>query len=110
MMRAIAALFMLTLGLTLTLKYIVSPRYGVDVQARFIERLNYIPSQAPALLSRDNLARWLVDDRNTRAVNGYAYPVLFPLDFMFLLSLGFLLGLASTALAGRIAYVANWPL
>jgi hypothetical protein len=78
-LRTIAGLFLLTVVLTLVLKFIVAPRYGKDVEARFLERLNYIPSQT-VLLSKATLDRWLADQANSDAIRGYVYPVLFPLD------------------------------
>jgi hypothetical protein len=80
-------LFFLAVGLTLFLKFVIAPKYGVDVRSRFIERINYIPSQKPQLLDRDNLAKWLADRRNSSAISGYVFPVLFPFDILFLVSL-----------------------
>jgi hypothetical protein len=102
-------LFFLAVGLTLFLKFVIAPKYGVDVRSRFIERINYIPSQKPQLLDRDNLAKWLADRRNSSAISGYVFPVLFPFDILFLVSLGFLLGLASVTLAGRFDFLSNVP-
>lgn len=104
----IIILIVLTLGLTLTLKLYVTPRYGADVASRFLERLKYIPSQTE-VLSATTLRRWLSDKANDGAIRGYVYPVLFPLDLFFLLALGLLLGCASGALAGRIGFLSNIP-
>lgn len=100
---------MLTLGSMLLLKFVIKRKYQEDVQSRFIERINYIPSQKPELLTRDNLARWLANEANSTAINGYVSPVLFPLDILFLISLGLLLGSASVALAGQFAFLSNIP-
>jgi hypothetical protein len=108
-MRTIIFLFVLTVGLMLLLKLVITPKYGEDVQSRFIERIKYIPSQKPDLLSRRNLARWLTDGTNSKAISGYVFPVLFPIDFLFLVSLGLLLGIASVALAGRFDFLSNVP-
>jgi len=99
----------MTFGLFLILKFVITPKYGEDVQARFIERIKYIPSQKPELLSRDTLAKWLAGTRNGDAISGYVFPVLFPLDYLFLISLGLLLGFASAALAGQFSFLMNVP-
>ena len=101
-------LILITVGLTLILKYVVTPRYGDDVRAPFLERFNYIPSRCSAL-TQGTLAGWLDDKSNEEAKAGYSFPVLFPLDFIFLLCLGFLLGLASIALADRLSFLSNVP-
>ena len=48
-LKTIIILFVLTLGLTLTLRLFVTPKYGTDVANRFLERLKYIPSQTEVL-------------------------------------------------------------
>jgi len=83
--------------------------YGIDVADRFVERLTYIPSETKSLLTRDSLAKWLADPRNANAAAGYVFPVLFPLDLLFLILLGALLGVASTALASELAMLAAIP-
>jgi hypothetical protein len=108
-MRTIIFLFVLTVGLMLVLKYVVAPNYGDDVRSRFLERTNYIPSQSPDLLSRTTLARWLAEKGNTKAIAGYVFPVLFPFDILFLVSLGLLLGFGSIALVGRLDFLSNVP-
>jgi hypothetical protein len=90
-------------------KFIVAPKYYEDVQARFLERLNYIPPQKPELLSRKSLTKWLADTRPRGAISGYVFPILFPLDILFLLSLGLLLRFGSVAITGQTAFLANVP-
>jgi hypothetical protein len=85
-MRTICLLLVVTLGLMLTLKFFVAPRYGGDVEARFLERIKYIPSQTE-VLGPKTLARWLSDETHSNTVKGYVFPVLFPLDFIFLICL-----------------------
>ncbi|MGT2501231.1 hypothetical protein ACVOMS_11140 [Bradyrhizobium guangxiense] len=102
-------LFVATVGLTLLLRYKVSPQYGPDVEARFLERLNYIPSQKPALLSRDTFARWLADPALKHARDGYAVPVLFPFDLLFMICLAALLGVASAFIAQHLVFLAGVP-
>lgn len=104
----IIILFLLTLVLMLALKLFVAPRYGEDVEGRFLERLKYIPSQTE-LSSSATLSRWLANKANSEAIRGYVYPVLFPLDILFLLSLGLLLGFASGALGSRLEFLSNVP-
>ncbi|WP_454629962.1 hypothetical protein [Bradyrhizobium cenepequi] len=101
-------MFLLTLALTLVLKFVVAPTYGMDVEARFLERLRYIPSQTD-VLSRATLAHWLAGKENNAAIRGYVYPVLFPFDALFLVSLGLLLGFASEALSSRLEFLSNVP-
>jgi hypothetical protein len=108
-LQTISILFLLTLALMLAMKFLVTPRYGKDVESRFLERLKYIPSQTE-VLSATTLERWLADKANGGAIRGYVYPVLFPLDLFFLLALGLLLGFASSALVGRLGYLANVPI
>ncbi|OCK59868.1 hypothetical protein [Bradyrhizobium sp. LMTR 3] len=107
-MAKIVILFALTLALNLALKFFVAPRYGKDVAARFLEHLKYIPSQNEAL-SQASLARWLADKTQSGAIRGYVFPVLFPLDFLFLICLGLFLGFASVPLAERLEFLSSLP-
>lgn len=107
-MQTITILFVLTLGLTLALKLFVTPKYGKDVANRFLERLKYIPSQTE-VLSAATLRRWLADKANDSAIRGYVFPVLFPIDILFLIALGLLLGFASAALASGLGFLLNIP-
>ncbi|MHC2313085.1 hypothetical protein ACVIHC_000131 [Bradyrhizobium diazoefficiens] len=107
-MQTILLLFGLTLALTLVLKYLVAPRYGEDLAERFLERLKYIPSQTE-VLSKATLARWLADSTHARAISGYVFPVLFPLDILFLICLGLFLALASASLAERLGFLSAVP-
>jgi hypothetical protein len=108
LVKSIVILIVLTVGLTLLLKFVVAPWYGPDVGHRFLERLNYIPSQQPQLLTEAALAQWL-ERENSDWVRGYACPVLFPLDVAFLACLGLALGFCSVALAGRQDFLAQVP-
>jgi len=107
----------LTLGLlaATAVVYIVirniasASNYGGDVADRFVERLAYIPSKTQSLLTRDSLANWLADPNNAGAIAGYVVPVLFPLDLLFLLLLGCLLGVASTTLANELPMLNATP-
>jgi hypothetical protein len=108
-MKLILLLFALTIGLALLLKYKIAPGYGPDVGARFLERLNYIPSQEPALLSQRTFARWLNDPAQDAARNGYAFPVLFPYDLLFLICLGALLGFASGYIGSFLPFLSGVP-
>ncbi|MEH2535128.1 hypothetical protein V1277_005575 [Bradyrhizobium sp. AZCC 1588] len=108
-MAKIVVLFVLTFILTLALKFVVAPRYGKDVEARFLEHLKDIPSQSE-VLSEASLRRWLTDKTQTEAISGYVVPVLFPLDILFLICLGLFLGFASLALAERLALLSGLPI
>lgn len=108
LLPTIIALFVLTPVLTLALKFVTSRYAQEDVEARFLERLKYIPSQTE-ILSEPTLARWLADKRNDKAISVYVVPVLFPLDILFLLCLGVFLGLASGALADRLGFLSSIP-
>ncbi len=107
-MAGIIVLFVLTLASMLALKFVVAPRYGKDVEARFLERSKFIPSQGEAL-SETSLARWLADPAKSKAIGGYVCPVLFPLDIIFLVCLGLFLGLASSALTERLGLLSGVP-
>ncbi|MBR1149575.1 hypothetical protein [Bradyrhizobium sp. JYMT SZCCT0428] len=89
-------------------KFLVTPKYGKDVESRFLERLKYIPSQTE-VLSPSTLGRWLADKANSGAIRGYVCPVLFPLDALFLIGLGVLLGLASVSLGTRLEFLSHVP-
>jgi hypothetical protein len=98
------------------LKYWVTPKFGEDVKARFVERLKYIPSfktpgspDSEAALTEASFAAWLAKPDNQASRRGYAFPVLFPLDILFLVALGSLLGMASLLLAGQVGAVSAWP-
>ena len=109
MITVILLLVVSIVGLTVIIKLVVTPKYGEDVHARFFERLNYIPSQKPQLLSQATLTAWLADPEHDRAKHGYVYPVLFPLDFVFLLSLGAFLELVSVSIADRVSFLSGIP-
>lgn len=107
-MRTIIFLFVATVGLMLILKYVVTPRYGDDVRARFLERSDYIPSKS-TLLTVETLGAWLADPSKKDVRAGYVVPVLFPLDIIFLLILGALLGFASVSFAEQIPFLSRVP-
>src|SRR5450631_683850 len=73
-LQTISILFLLTLVLMLAMKFFVTPKYGRDVEGRFLERLQYIPSQTE-VLSSATLGRWLADKANAPAIRGYVFPV-----------------------------------
>lgn len=76
---------------------IVPPRYGAEVGARFLERH---PSY-----TADSLATWVRAHGADAA--GYAVPVLFPLDLLFMAFLAAFLAVASIALAGSVDRLAG---
>ncbi len=115
-MRAVIVLAVVFAALHFGLKYWVAPKFGDDVKARFVERLKYIPSfktsgstDSEAALNEANFAAWLAKPDNQSNRRGYAFPVLFPLDILFLVALASLLGMVSLLLAGQVGAVAGWP-
>jgi hypothetical protein len=119
-MRAVIVLAVVFAALHFGLKYWVAPKFGADVKARFVERLKYIPSfktpgdqdgerGSEAALNEANFAAWLAKPDNQSNRRGYAFPVLFPLDILFLVALGSLLGMVSLLLAGQVGAVVGWP-
>lgn len=109
MLTGIVILFVATASLWALQKYVVTPNYGQDVQERFLEHLNYIPSLKSPLLSLQTLTIWLEDPKHARDANGYVLPVLFPVDLTFLVALGGLLGLGAMALAQESQALSGIP-
>jgi hypothetical protein len=108
-MKTILFLSVSTIVLGMVLKFAITPHYGEDVKKRFIERLSYIPSQNSAPLNVQSLGNWLSDSANRSTVNGYVFPVLFPLDILFLACLGTSIGMASAAIAGQMSVASGIP-
>jgi len=115
-MRAIIVLAVVTAALHLGLRYCVAPPFGRDVQDRFIERDKYIPSlrdqrlpDNDGALTAPNLLRWINDPANQINRFGYVKPVILPLDLLFLIALGSLLGCLAQLLASRIGLISGWP-
>lgn len=114
-MRTLLLLIVLVLVLHLGLR-LVARQFNEDVQARFIERIEFIPSMRDHQLTTDNgaltagnLTLWIGDPENDVSRRGYISPVIVPLDLLFLLSLGSLLGWASMYLAGSTKWSLTWP-
>jgi hypothetical protein len=86
-LRVAALLAAITIPLFFLIPLVAS-HYGPRVAARFLERgIGYSP---------DKFHRWAT--RNRRLAMGYAFPVLFPLDLVFLLCLGGFLATTSSTL------------
>ena len=88
--RLLIAAFLaaVTIGLFFTIGYFAN-HYGPRVAERFLERGEaYSESDLKKLTPRE--------------ANGYAFPVLFPLDLLFMIFLGGFLGLASVGAAELI--------
>jgi hypothetical protein len=116
-MRAIIVLAIVTAVLHLSLRYYVVPQFGRDVQDRFIERDKYIPSlrdqhlpDNDGALTAANLLRWISDPAHRSYRQGYVTPVILPLDLLFLIAVGSLLGCLSQFLASRIGLISAWPI
>lgn len=114
-MRAIIVSAVLVAILHFGLRYYITPQFGEDVEARFIERSKVIPSiqsrQLPGndgSLDEANLALWLSTQANDQARRGYVVPVIIPFDLVFLISLGSLLGFASVLLGNQIGAVSRF--
>jgi hypothetical protein len=82
-----------------------------DIKARFVERTDYIPSELTrwATLSAHNLQRWLSDPLKEGVRATYTFPVLFPLDYAFLIALGLLLGFTSVAISAQLTFLRKIP-
>jgi hypothetical protein len=111
-MRTVIVLAVLVAILHFGLRYYITPQFGEDVEARFIERSEVIPSiqsrQLPGndgSLNEANLAFWLGTQANDQARRGYVVPVIIRFDLLYLISLGSLLGFASALLSSQIGAV-----
>jgi hypothetical protein len=82
-------------------------RYGPGVDARFAERpKKFQPEGVPTKpLKADCLTRWIND--NAKEAGDYACPVLFPLDFIFMVALTGTLGFGSVCAASHFASVSD---
>src|ERR1700726_1055317 len=114
-MRAVILSAVLVAILHFGLRCYITPQFGEDVEARFIERSKVIPSiqsrQLPGndgSLDEANLALWLSTQANDQARRGYVVPVIIPFDLLFLISLGSLLGFASVLLGNQIGAVSRF--
>ena len=76
-MKAAILLGVLTVALTFIVGGVAS-RQGPNVLARFLER--------DTRYTREELRRWVSE--NSANARAYAFPILFPLDLLFLLCLG----------------------
>jgi hypothetical protein len=77
---------------------LVAPRYGDEVGARFVEKgTSYTAGE---------LAGWI--EKHEASARGYAVPVLFPLDLLFMAFLAALLAVASVAAADAVPWLRPW--
>jgi hypothetical protein len=111
MRNLVLCLLLITVSMWIVLKAVTSRTDDPDIEARFIERVDYIPSTITpsAFLSLETLQRWLNDPAKAQVRKSYAVPVLFPLDYFFLVSLGLLLGFSSVALSDRLIFLRSIP-
>ena len=112
-MRALIVLAIAVAVLHFGLQY-VAASYGNDVKARFIEHGKYIPSIHAQNLPRNdgaynlsNFTLWLASPENQPDRRGYVAPIIIPLDLLFLVALGSLLGLASVLLAAQMPFISK---
>jgi hypothetical protein len=87
----------LAIGLTFASR-IVADRYGQEVADRFLERRKFY--------DRTYLRDWV--SANPGAARGYAFPVLFPLDLLFMVSLGAFLAIGSVIAAETVEALRNF--
>lgn len=111
MRTIILILLFIAAGLWIALQVVQTNARNADIKARFIERVNYIPSivSPSAFLSPDSLRDWLNNPANATARRTYAFPVLFPLDYFFLIALGLFLRFASLAFSSQLASLRTIP-
>jgi len=102
----VSAAIALLLNLAIPL---VSSRYGDAVKARFVERSKIIPGEDTdhASLDQPNLKHWILS--NPQSAGGYACPVLFPLDYLFLFALGASLAFGSVFFARHAVLASGLP-
>ena len=98
-----------TILLQFTIPHFSSP-YGAAVKARFVERSKTIPEgeTGDVPLNEQNLRQWI--SSYPESARGYASPVLFPLDILFLFALGIALATGSVFFARHAVLVSEvWP-
>ena len=98
-----------TILLQFTIPHFSSP-YGAAVKARFVERSKTIPEgeSGDVPLNEENLRQWI--SSYPESAKGYASPVLFPLDILFLFALGIALATGSVFFARNAVLVSDvWP-
>jgi hypothetical protein len=107
-MRAFVVSAAIALLLNFAIPFVAS-RYGAAVKARFVERSKIIPGEDSdhASLDQPNLKHWILS--NPRSAGGYACPVLFPLDYVFLFALGASLAFGSMFFARHAVLVSGLP-
>lgn len=103
-------LFCLSAAIVLALQFgipAISMQYGPAVEARFVERLNIIPGPKEVPLDLQNLKDWII--ANSAAARGYVCPVLFPLDFIFMLALAAATAVGAALTARHAPWISDWP-
>jgi hypothetical protein len=94
--RMVIAIFLaaITIGLFFVIA-IFAAQYGAKVESRFLERgVSYNETDIKSLAPIE--------------ARGYAFPVLFPLDLVFMISLGSFLAVASVEAAKSIHFLRNF--
>lgn len=99
--------------LQVALVFAVQPNYRPDVSERFIERSTTIPSmkektEDEGRLTEENLWAWITNPANEHQRQGYLTPIIFPLDLIYLVSLGCFLGSLSQLIAGHVSRLSGW--
>lgn len=84
-----------------------------DVALRFLEHRSYIPSlKTPnneGTLTHQTLRAWLSDPQTADQQRAYVTPVIIPVDLLYLLAVGLLLGSLSSFLASRVPLLEKYP-
>jgi hypothetical protein len=99
--------------LQIALVFAVQPNYRPDASARFIERSTTIPSMKEKTkdegrLTDENLSAWIINPANEHQRLGYLTPIIFPLDLIYLVSLGCFLGSLSQLSADHVSRLSRW--
>lgn len=102
--------FLILVAATVLLHFAIpwfSADYGSAVQARFVERLKTIPVRDGTVpFDFANFGNWIA--ANPQSARGYACPILFPLDFVFMFTLGGALGCGSAWIASGVFAYPSW--
>jgi hypothetical protein len=106
-------IFLVSAAVTILLQFTIphfSSPYGAAVKARFVERSKTIAEggTGDVPLNEENLRSWI--SSYPEFAKGYASPVLFPLDILFLFALGIALATGSVFFARHAVLVSDvWP-
>jgi hypothetical protein len=111
MRTLVLVLFVICVVIWIALQLTYARTKNADIEARFIERIDYIPSivAASALLTFVNFQLWLTDPEKANVRGNYTLPILVPFDYLFLISLGLFLGFGSVEVSGHLVSLHTIP-